>query len=65
LDDLGDVGKAEVADGDGLEGAHLQAAVAAVAGAVGHGHALPRQAGAQRASSVGPHGPQPGKRTKT
>jgi hypothetical protein len=36
----------EVVDGDGLEGAQLDAAVAAVAGAVQHGHLLPGQAGA-------------------
>jgi hypothetical protein len=43
---LGGVGEAEVVDGDGLEGAHLDAAVAAVAGAVQHGNAVPGQAGA-------------------
>jgi hypothetical protein len=37
-------GEPEVADGDGLEGAVLDAAVATVAGPVGHGHAVPRQA---------------------
>ena len=35
-----------MADGDGLEGAQFQAAVAAVAGAVGDEDALPGQAGA-------------------
>jgi hypothetical protein len=40
------VGEAEVADADGLEGADLHAAVAAVAGAVACGHAVPGQAGA-------------------
>jgi hypothetical protein len=48
LDDLGDVGKAEVAHGDGLEGADFQAAVAAVAGTAAHEHTVPRQAGAAR-----------------
>jgi hypothetical protein len=46
LDDLGGVREAEVVDGDGLDGTQLDAAVAAVAGAVGHGHAVPGQAGA-------------------
>jgi hypothetical protein len=44
LEDLGGVGEAEVADGDDLEGALLDAAVATVTGPVGDGHALPRQA---------------------
>jgi hypothetical protein len=44
LEDLGGVRKAEVADGDDLEGALLDAAVATVTGPVGDGHALPRQA---------------------
>jgi hypothetical protein len=44
--DLGGVRDPEVADADGLEAAQLDAAVAAVAGAVGHGHAVPGQAGA-------------------
>jgi hypothetical protein len=46
LDDLGSVGEAEVVDGDGLEGAVLDAAVAAVTGAVQHGDPVPGQAGA-------------------
>jgi hypothetical protein len=37
---------AEVADRDGLEGADLDAAVAAVAGAVGDGDVVPGQSGA-------------------
>jgi hypothetical protein len=41
LDDLGGVREAEVADADGLEGADLDAAVAAVAGAVGDRDAMP------------------------
>jgi hypothetical protein len=48
LEDLGGVREPEVADADHLEGAQLDAAVAAVAGAVGPGHAVPRQAGAAR-----------------
>jgi hypothetical protein len=40
------VGEAEATDGDGLEGAHLDAAVAAVTGTVQHGDAVPGQAGA-------------------
>jgi hypothetical protein len=43
LDDLGGVRKAEVVDRDHLEGAQLDAAMAAVAGAIQHGHALPGQ----------------------
>ena len=46
LEDLGDVRKAEVVDGDGLEGAQLDAAVGAVAGAVQHGNVVPGQADA-------------------
>ena len=46
LDDLGGVREPEVVDGDGLEGAQLDAAVAAVAGAVQDGDAMPGQAGA-------------------
>jgi hypothetical protein len=40
------VREAEVADGDGLEGAQLHPAVGAVAGAVGDGHVLPGDGGA-------------------
>jgi hypothetical protein len=43
LDDLGGVGEGELADGDGFDGADLNAAVAAVAGAVKHGHVVPGQ----------------------
>src|SRR6266508_6147243 len=46
LDDLCGVREPEPVDGDGLEGAELDAAVAAVAGAVQHRHAMPGQAGA-------------------
>ena len=46
LQDLGGVGEPEVVDGDGLQGAHLDAAVRLVAGAIQHGHAVPRQGGA-------------------
>jgi hypothetical protein len=45
-DDLGGVREPEVVHGDGLEGAHLDAAVATVAGAVQHRDAVPGQAGA-------------------
>jgi hypothetical protein len=44
LEDLRGVGEAEVVDADGLEGADLDAAVAAVAGAVQLRHAMPGQA---------------------
>jgi hypothetical protein len=46
LDDLGGVREPDVVDGDGLEGAQFNAAVAAVTGAVQHGDAMPGQAGA-------------------
>jgi hypothetical protein len=46
LEDLGGVRKAEVVDGDGLEGAQLDPAVGAVADAVQHGDVVPRQVGA-------------------
>jgi hypothetical protein len=46
LDELGGVGEPEVVDGDGLEGAPLDAAVSAVVGAVQHGNVVPGQAGA-------------------
>jgi len=46
LDDLRGVGEPEAVDGDGLEGAQLDAAVAAVASAVQDGDAVPGQAGA-------------------
>jgi hypothetical protein len=46
LQDLGGVREAEVAHGDGLEGAQLDAAVPAVAGAVADGHVVPGQPGA-------------------
>jgi hypothetical protein len=46
LDDLGGVREPEVADRGRVEAAQLDAAVAAVAGAVAHGHAVPGQAGA-------------------
>jgi hypothetical protein len=46
LDDLGGVGEPEVVHGGGLEGAQLDAAVAAVTGAVQDGDAMPGQAGA-------------------
>jgi hypothetical protein len=46
LQDLSGVGEPEVTDGDGLEGAYLDAAVRLVAGAIQHGHAVPRQGGA-------------------
>ena len=46
LDDLGGVREPEAVDGDGLEGAQLDAAVAAVAGAVQDGDAMPGQTGA-------------------
>ena len=45
LDDLGGVREAEVVDGDGLDGTQLDAAVAAVAGAAGHGNLVPGQPG--------------------
>ena len=44
LQDLGGVGGPEVVDGDGLEGAMLDAAVAAVAGGVQDWNAVPGQA---------------------
>jgi hypothetical protein len=44
LQDLRHVGEADVVDADDLEGAHLDAAVAAVAGAVQHRDAVPGQA---------------------
>jgi hypothetical protein len=44
LEDLGGVGEPEAVDGDGLEDAVLDAAVAAVAGAVQLGDAVPGQA---------------------
>src|SRR4029450_13170308 len=46
LEDLGGVREPEVVDGDGLEGAQLDPAVAAVAGAVQDRDAMPGQAGA-------------------
>jgi hypothetical protein len=46
LDGPGRVGEPEVVDGDGLEGAPLDAAVSAVTGAVQHGDVVPGQAGA-------------------
>jgi hypothetical protein len=52
LDDLGGVREPEVADADGLEAAQLDAAVAAVAGAVGDRDAVPGRR-AQRSSRVG------------
>jgi hypothetical protein len=52
LEDLGGVREAEVAHGDGLEGAQLHPAVGAVAGAVGDGHVCQGMA-AQRSSSRG------------
>jgi hypothetical protein len=42
------MGKAKAVDADGLEGAVLDAVVAAVAGAVQHGDAVPGQGGAAR-----------------
>jgi hypothetical protein len=42
------MGEAEAVDADGLEGADLDAAVAAVAGAVQHRDAMPGQALAAR-----------------
>ena len=44
LQDLGGVGEPEVTDGDGLEGAVLDAAVAAVAGGIQNWDAVPGQA---------------------
>jgi hypothetical protein len=44
LQDLGGVGEPELVDRDGLEGAQLDAAVAAVTGAVQHRDAVPGQA---------------------
>jgi hypothetical protein len=52
LDDLGGVGEAEATDGDGLEGAVLDAAVAAVARAVKTGTRCQGRP-VQRASRVG------------
>ena len=52
LDDLGGVREPEVVHGDDLEGAQLDAAVAAVAGAVQHRDAMPGRR-AQRSSRVG------------
>jgi hypothetical protein len=46
LNDLRGVGKPEPADGDRLEGAQLDAAMPAVAGAVQDGNVVPGQAGA-------------------
>ena len=46
LDDLGGVRESEPADRDGLEGAQLNSAVRAVAGAVQDGNMLPGQADA-------------------
>jgi len=46
LEDLGGVREPEPSNQDGLEGAQLQAAMRAVAGAVQHGDAMPGQAGA-------------------
>jgi hypothetical protein len=48
VQDLCGVREADVAHGDGLEGAQLDAAVGAVAGAVGHGHVLPGDGRAAR-----------------
>jgi hypothetical protein len=42
------MGKAKAVDADGLEGAVLDAAVAAVAGAVQHGDVVPGKGGAAR-----------------
>src|SRR5215217_3449304 len=60
LDDLGGVREPEVVHGDGFEGAQLDAAVAAVAGAVQHRDAMPGQAGAavQQRGLVGLDGEQ-------
>jgi hypothetical protein len=60
LDELGGVGEPEVVDGDGLEGAPLDAAVPTVVGAVQHGDVVPGQAGAagQERGLVGLDGEQ-------
>jgi hypothetical protein len=60
LDDLRGVREPEVVDGDGLEGAQLDATVAAVAGAVSDGDAIPGQTGAavQQRGLVGLDGEQ-------
>jgi len=52
LDDLGGVREAEVVHGDGLEDAQLHSAVAAVAGTIQLGDAMPGNAGTA-VSSVG------------
>jgi hypothetical protein len=46
LKDPSDVREPEVADADHFESGHLDAAVAAVAGAVGHRDSVPGQGGA-------------------
>src|SRR4029453_15817374 len=60
LEDLGGVREPQVVDGDDLEGTQLDAAVAAVAGAVQHGDVVPGQGGAavQQRGLVGLDGEQ-------